>query len=133
MQVFDFPYHRWEVKYPESSIRVQFGNNFTFTAKPDAPDLRVITLTFPSLKYYPPTIDGQGNATPDLSTNPKINLASLEDFYQTHRLHTTFIYRSPIYGDLKVRFNRPLEIPQGNVNGDGSVNDVKVELIEVHE
>lgn len=130
MERFYFPYHTFSAKYPESSVRVQFGNNWTFTAKPDAPDVRQITLKFQAMKYYPPTIDGNGVATQDITTNPEINLAALEKFYQDHRLHKKFIYPHPVYGDMVVKFQRPLEIPEGVQGGDGVVEGIEVELME---
>lgn len=130
VQRFNFPYHKVKTEYPESSVRVQFGSNFTFTAKPDSEDMRNFILTFPVMKAFEPTENDDGTKSPDLSSDPQINIAVLEKFYQDHRLHTTFIYPHPHYGDVKVKFNKPLKIPEGQTGGDGAIKNITVELME---
>lgn len=125
MDTFDFPYHKVSTTYPESSIRVQFGRSYTFATKPDAPDQRIFTLEFALLKYFLNDMEEV-----DATINPTINLAALEAFYQAHRLWDTFTYPHPVYGNLDVKFNKPLEIPAGVEGGDGAVQKISVELIE---
>ena len=122
METFDFPYFTQATKYPESSTRVAFNNGYTFTAEPTAPDTRTFSLTFPAMIYYL-------NDT----TNPTLNLFRLEKFYQRHRLHKKFLFPHPVYGTLEVRFNKPLEIPDGTPGGAGVVEKIQIELIEVIE
>lgn len=122
---FNFPFHRVETKYPESSFRVQFGNSYTFVSKPSAPDQRTFILKFPTMVYY---VDGGGDI--DLAVNPTFNMAVLEAFYATQRLFEKFVYPHAILGNLTVRFNRPLVIPEGFVGGSGAVKAFDVELLE---
>lgn len=116
-----------ETKYPDSSVRVQFGKSWTFTAPPDAPDQRGFSLTLKGMKYYV-NLDGSINATTGSDIN---NLAALETFYQTVRLFDDFHFPHPIYGTLVCRFNKPLQIPKGIPGGLGVVEDMTIELIEV--
>lgn len=126
MAVFNFPYHKVSTEYPESSFRAQLGNSYQFTAPPTAPDQRIFILKFNMLKWF--TVAGGGlNRT----AWPEINLALLDDFYNAHKLHATFTYKHPIYGDLNCRFNKPLKIPEGVEGGDGAVKDIQLEFIEV--
>lgn len=59
------------------------------------------------------------------------NMATLEAFYNRHKLHKTFIYPHPVYGNVEVQFHSPLKIPEGNIGGNGSVKDFTIELVEI--
>jgi len=126
MQTFNFPYHTQSTEYPESGTRVQLGGGYIFTSPPNGPDLRRFTLSFPTMRYY---LNGGGAV--DLTQNTKINMAVLEKFYNDHKLHKTFIYPHPVYGNTEVKFYSPLKIPEGIVGGDGALKDFTVELIEI--
>lgn len=126
MQTFDFPYHRFRTEYPESGNRVQLGGNYIFTAPPNGPDLRRVTLSFQTMKYY---LTPAGSI--DRTANPKLNMAKLEDFYNAHKLHKSFIYPHPVYGNMEVKFFSPLKIPNGIIGGNGALEDFEVELLEV--
>lgn len=67
----------------------------------------------------------------NLFSNPEINLGLLEDFYLRHKMWKKFIYPHPIYGDLAVRFSRPLILPKGYTDGNGTVEPFELEFIEV--
>ena len=124
-EVFNFPYHTQETEYPESSVVVEFGNNWDFVSKPTAPDLRTFTLYFPTMIYV---LDDAGQI--DLTVQPEINFAVLEDFYARHRLYKTFTYPHPVYGDLPARFKKPLKVPKGHKDGQGALQSFQVQLIE---
>lgn len=128
MQTFNFPYHKFRTEYPESGNRVQLGGNYVFTAPPNGPDLRRITLSFPTMKYY---LNGLNQI--DLTANPQINMAVLEKFYNDHKLHKSFTYPHPIYGNMEVKFFSPLKIPDGITNGGGAIEDFEIELIEINQ
>lgn len=128
MQLFDFPYHKFRTEYPESGNRVQLGGNYVFTAPPNGPDLRRITLKFETMKYY---LDIDGGI--DLSPTPQINMAVLEAFYNFHKLHKSFIYPHPVYGNMEVKFFSPLKIPEGITNGGGALGDFEIELVEIDQ
>lgn len=124
MATFNFPYHKQSTKYPESGKRMQMGNSYMSAAEPSGPDQRVFMLDFATMKYF--LVAGVISPT----FKPEINLAALEAFYKEHRLWKTFIYPHPVYGNVNVKFNKPLEIPKGISDGDGAVEAFSVELIE---
>lgn len=125
MAKFEFPYHRVETDYPESGIQVEFGNNYVFNSKPDAPDMRTFTLSFPTMLYY---LDSQGQI--DKSHKPEMNMAALEDFYQQHRTWKSFTYPHPVYGDVTCRFKEPLRVPKPRKGGSGAVESFSIKLVE---
>lgn len=127
MQTFPITCFKYETHYPESSVRIQLGRSWTFTAPPDAPDQRIFVLTLSGMKYY---IDDDGDL--DLTTNASINnLGVLEAFYQSVRTWDKFHLVHPIYGTLVVQFNKPLVIARGTTAGLGVVDDITVELLEI--
>lgn len=126
MDTFNFPYHTFTTEYPESGVRMQLGNSYVFTAPPESPDQRKFNLTFPAMQYYVPT-----PGTVDITTNPTRNAGTLEKFYTDHKLYATFIYPHPVYGDVNVKFNKPLKIPQPVAGGSGVLNPFDVEFIEM--
>jgi len=123
--LYDFPYCTVTVEYPESSLRVQFGNSWTFVAPPTAPDQRIFTLKYPTMYYY---VDSGGAI--DYTKNPKMNFGVLEQFYQTHRLYKKFDYVHPVYGLIVVRFHQPLIVPEGMPGGTGALQSFEVKLVE---
>lgn len=131
LQVFDFPYHKQSTEYPESGTRVQLGGNYIFTAPPSGPDLRRFTLKFETMVYYVGPTHSAATPSVDLVKNPQINLGRLEKFYNDHKLHKSFIYPHPVYGNVECKFQKPLKIPEGNENGNGSVKDFEVEFMEI--
>lgn len=85
--------------------------------------------------FIPNTTTAQTRTSGTISPwiNPRINLAALEAFYNAHKMHKTFIYPHPVYGNVGCKFYSPLKIPEGNKNGMGSVKDFTIELIEIVE
>ena len=128
MQRFNFPYHTFRTEYPESGNRVQLGGNYIFSAPPNGPDLRRITLKFETMKYY---LDVNGAITN--APHPEINMAVLEAFYNAHKMHKSFIYPHPVYGDMEVKFMTPLKIPEGIKGGNGALQDFEIELVEINQ
>lgn len=128
MQTFDFPYHTFRTEYPESGNRVQLGGNYVFSAPPNGPDLRRFTLKFETMFYYL-----YSNGTIDTMKNPQYNMAVLEAFYNYHKLHKSFLYPHPVYGNIEVKFMSPLKIPEGIKGGNGALNDFEIELIEINQ
>lgn len=123
--VFNFPYHLYETVYPTEGNNLTLGNSWNYNSKPTSPPQRQFELSFELLKYF------QGVNGVDKLTQPEINLGALEDFYQAHKLHTAFIYPHPVYGNVSVKFSKPLVIPKGIKGGMGAVAGVSVHLIEV--
>jgi hypothetical protein len=58
-------------------------------------------------------------------------MGALEAFYLDHLNYKTFIYNSPVYGAVYVRFSSPLQIPEGIESGHGVLNEFNVVLKEV--
>ncbi|BCJ91776.1 hypothetical protein IZ6_25110 [Terrihabitans soli] len=125
MEEFDFPYHRVSDKYPESSVRVQFGGGYQFASEPRAPDQLTFTLRFPAMWYF---TDGSGDL--DKEVNLQRNMAALEAFYERHRLWKRFEYDHPRRGVVVVRFADPLETPDPLPNENGLVQAFEVKLIQ---
>lgn len=125
MATFNFPFHPAPaVEYPDDQKRIKLGNGWTQVVKPLGPLERVLKLEFEGLQYF---LDGSGNL--DETVNPTRNAYALEKFYETHRLDGEFTYPWDGRGNLTVRFNKPLRMPQPGKNG--VVPKVEIELIEV--
>jgi hypothetical protein len=129
--------HKVETQYPESSIRVQFGNSYQFAAPPDSPDQRIFKLDFTGFKYYMTQSMVMVSGSPvytqtvDLTTNQYINnVGALEAFYQAQRLYNKFTYNHPSAGSVVVRFSKPLLVPKGTPGGNGVVEDFQILLVE---
>lgn len=124
MQTFNFPYHKQSTKYPENSFRVTFGGGYQFVSKPQHKGQRIFTLYFTGMKFY--LTNGVINNT----DSPTLNMQKLIEFYEAHELYEPFTYPHPVFGNVTVRFNTPLEIPKGYSGGTGVVEDFQIELIE---
>ena len=123
MEIFDFPLFTWSVKYPESSTKVKFGRAYEFATKPKGPDQVIYTLHFKTMKFF---LDGSGDVSTTIQ--PKINIARLEAFYNTHRLYEKFTLPIPGKGNLTVRFGKPLDykVTEG---GQGTVDPFTLECV----
>ena len=123
-ETFNFPFHRVAVQHPVEGTNLKLGGSWDYNSKPSSPAQRKFNLEFRALKYY----GEAGNL--DLVTDPEINFGKLEKFYTDHKQHTEFTYPHPIYGELMVKFFKPLEIPMGTVGGGGVVENITVSLVE---
>lgn len=119
--------HNFATKYQEPFSRVQSGNNQGFVVKSEVKPVRYLTLRFPILSIKEPedTIKSGLNFTPHLDFN------ALKAFYLRHQSHSNFIYEHPVYGDMVVRFAKPLSMPKKNESSTGTVQGFTLELIEV--
>jgi len=126
MAKFPCTHFTFSTRYPESGTRIQFGNSYAFDAGPTAPDQRVFTLTLAGMIYF---LDSSDDL--EIYEQPWRNMAVLEAFYNEHKRYKSFDFDHPVYGTLKCKFNRPLEIPEGIPNGGGVLDEFTVELIEV--
>lgn len=123
-QTFNFPYHRVSTRHPTQGTNLKLGGGWDYNSKPSSPPQRLFTLDFKVMKYF-----GSAGVL-DLAKEPEINLGLLEAFYNTHLLHTEFNYPHPIYGNLLVKFLKPLEIPMGIEGGGGAIPGLNVSLVE---
>jgi hypothetical protein len=126
MATFDFPYHQVRTEYPDSTTRVQMGKGWVYPIKPSAPDQRLFVLSFPGMQYF---LDGAGAI--DATILPQRNMAAMEAFYQAVLCWDIFNYVHPVYGPMNVRFNRPLQVPKGVIDGNGLLESFDVTFIEV--
>lgn len=123
METFNFPKHTLSVKYPESSAKMTFGKGYEFATKPKGPDQVSYTLAFRGMFFF---LNGDG--TFDATSQPTINMATLEQFYTRHRLYEKFIYPHPALGNLVMRFDTPLEY-KIQENGNGAVEPFTLTLL----
>ena len=126
METFPAKYFRYSTRYPESGVRMQLGRSYMHTAPPSAPDQRTFVLTLTGMQYF---CDGSGGVT--TAPEPERNMAVLEEFYNNHKLAFSFLFDHPVHGQLVCKFGRPLEVPEGISGGDGVLEDLKVELLEI--
>ena len=122
---FDFPYHTFRTIYPESGTRVQFGKGYVFAARPDSPVQRRFVLKMTGMQYFV----GENDEI-DTETMPQRNMGRLQAFYEEHELWKSFVYPHPVLGDVLVKFNKPLDIPEGIIGGNGVLPEFEIELIE---
>lgn len=126
MAVFPSDYFTYSTRYPDSGARIQFGGSYQFDTLPDSPDQRIFVLHFSGMKYF---LTAGGAIDKTVFTNR--NMGVLEQFYLDNKKAIAFTFNHPVYGALQCKFNRPLEIPEGIVGGDGVVQPFDVELIEI--
>lgn len=124
--IFNFPLHAQSTKYPETGIRIQLGSSYQYAAAPVAPDQRVITLSFNTMRYIE-----SAPGVVDITTTPEINFGRLIRFYERHKLWAVFMYPHPMFGPIPCRFNKGLQIPKGNPGGTGTLQPFELELVEV--
>lgn len=125
MATFSFPNHLTETQYPDSSVQVQMGKAYIFTAPPSAPDQRIFKLHFNAMVFY---VDESNIA--DETIDPENNAKALMLFYEEHKLYKEFVYNHPVFGALNVMFHRPLTMPKPQHGGYGVVRDITIELVE---
>ncbi len=122
MEIFDFPYHTLDVKYPESSISVAYGQGYEFTSAPKAPDQVEYTLNFAAMFFFE-TVPGYEDPT----KNNRVNMSALEAFYNKYKMYGKFIYPHPTRGNLVVRFSEPLSY-KVTPNGRGRVEPFAIKF-----
>jgi phage-related protein len=126
----NFMVHKVKVDYQSSGFSVAFGGGYSFDSDGEYPPLKLFTLTFKGYKYYLKEVNGV--EVIDTETNADINnMGALEAFYLDHLNYKTFIYNSPVYGAVYVRFSSPLQGIEGIESGHGVVKEFNVVLKEV--
>jgi hypothetical protein len=126
METFDFPFFGSPtVEYPDDQKRLKLGRGYTFVTKPLDPIERIFKLNMTGMQWH---VDQSGNV--DATVDPQTNARALEIFYETHRLHGEFWFPRPGYGNVRVRFSKPLQMPQPEGN-KGVIPAFEIELMEV--
>ena len=120
---FGFPHHTTVVKYPETSLNLALGNNYTVKVRDHQKPLRTFNVTIPFLRYVQ-----TGLNKISFEENCGFNALRLELFYLNKRLSKEFIFNYE-GEDVTVKFNSPLKIPKvtGNM---GSLINLELELRE---
>lgn len=126
MATFPAKYFTYSTEYPESGQRITLGESYQFDVMPEAPDQRIFKLKLKAMCYF---VDQ--NDVISLVFEPARNMAVLEAFYNTHKRAKAFDFPHPVYGTVRCKFNRPLQIPEGVAGGNGHLEDLDVELIEI--
>lgn len=131
MKNFDnFMIHRVKYEYQSQGVTIQFGGGYSFSTDGGYPLLRKLNLTFKGYQFY--TKIENGVTVIDREKNAdKNNMGALDLFYQEHKTNTTFIYNSPIFGEMLVQFAEPLIIPEIIEGTHGICEPFNVVLREV--
>ena len=118
----------WELFSIDTEYKEPFGHvNLTSSSGQGyVPDqtvrpIRIFNLSFTGMLIYEENYEMYPKRT---------NFNALYAFYRKHGTHKRFIFHHPIYGDLVVRFGKPLSIPKKNQNGLGSLQRFEIVLIE---
>lgn len=121
---FAWLYHGFSTVYSEPFTSVNLTSNNAQGYVPDQTlkPVRTFELEFVGLKHYENAADG---------CDPNLSFNRLYEFYELHGLHRRFVYEHPVYGDVVVRFAKPVTIPKKILDGKGSLNSFTVSLIEV--
>lgn len=123
----NFSLHKVSTEYQSNNFSMTMGGGYSFDTDGSFPPLRIFNLKFTGFRYYVNS-DGEVDAEINKDIN---NMKALEDFYRDHLTHKTFIYNHPVYGDVKVRFKDPLNIPEGITGAGGVLESFDVKLKEV--
>lgn len=121
--------HNYSTTYMEPYQYVQANGNQDqgYTPNQSVRPYRIMTLSFPIMHLK----DSETAGKDWLNTVPELDFGALVDFYKQVGMHTRFIYNHPIYGDMYVRFSKPLQMPKKNVDGTGTVQAFEMEITEV--
>lgn len=126
----DFMLHIVKVDYQPNGFSVNMGGGYSFDTDGGYPPLKKFTLTFKGYRYYMKIVND--TEVVDTEKNESINnFGALEAFYLRHLTYKNFIYNSPIYGKVYVRFAEPLSVPEGIESGYGVLKEFNIVLKEV--
>lgn len=123
---FPFPYYSYTTRFNENVEQVKFGNGYTFASQPSGPPQRSFKLRMSGMSWH--RLESGGI---DVYRNRATNVGRLEEFYREVECWKPFIWQHPIYGNMLVRFLRPLDIPYQIPGGGGVVEPFEIEFIEV--
>lgn len=121
---FAWPYHGFSTSYNEPFQTVNLTSSNTQGYVPDQTlkPVRTFELDFIGMKH---------RETAAQICDPNLSFNRLYEFYELHGLHRRFVYEHPVYGDVIVRFGKPVSIPKKILDGNGSLNTFSVTLVEV--
>lgn len=108
---------------PQSGVSM---NGWTFTSRPNVPYQKKFKVVLYGMRWYTNRLTDMF----DTATHPTHNARKLELFYEKHGVWLPFVWKHPHLGLLNVRFNSPLQIPEGMPNSGGLID--KVEMTFIH-
>lgn len=123
---FPFPYYSYTTRFNENVEQVKFGNGYTFASQPSGPPQQSFKLRMQGMSWQ-----RQPSGGLDVLTSRDTNVGRLVEFYREVECWKPFIWQHPIYGNMLVRFLRPLDIPYQIPGGSGVVEPFEIEFIEV--
>lgn len=118
--------HNFGTAYKEPYERVAMGRSQGYIPETSVKPIRIFTLSFPVMLIEEPSEKASGC----LQYQPELDFSMLRAFYVKHQTFKPFIYPHPIYGDIIVRFLKPLTLPKKNKDS-GTVQSFNLELIEI--
>jgi hypothetical protein len=121
MERFIWDKHGYSVEYLEHFRLIENGAGQGVIPKLESCPLRKFSLKFEGM------YNGEKARIADKSSCFK----SLEKFYLKHGMFKIFIYYHPIYGDVLVRFSKPLSMPKNKANSIGFTESFDLEFTEV--
>ena len=127
METFNFaPNGTVPVTLPPDPMSGVSMNGWTFTSRPAVPYQKKFKVVLYGITWFTSSTTGLF----DLTTKPTVNARLLELFYERNGVWNPFLWTHPHLGQLTVRFNAPLNVPEGMVDGGGLVD--KVEMTFIH-
>lgn len=121
--------HNFGTKYvePFTHASVASEGSQSFIPYTSVKAVRIFSLDFPLLMLQ----EAEHAKETGLRSRPDLDFSKLKDFYVRHKSYKPFIYNHPVYGDMVVRFAKPLSLPKKVAGGIGVVQGFTVELQEV--
>lgn len=100
-------------------------NGWHFAAKPSIPFQKVFVVKLHKLRWH---LNADG--TFDAATDPQFNARRLEQFYEDNGVWDNFTFPHPHFGDIQCRFLEPVEVPPGEKNSGGLIDEFEIILVE---
>ena len=129
LERFIWDYHNFGTKYVEPFTHANVGSEGTQSFVPYTVNkaVRIFSLEFPLLLLQ----EADYSRYTGLTYRPELDFSKLKEFYIRHKSYKPFIYNHPIYGDMVVRFAKPLALPKKVMGGSGAVQGFTLELQEI--
>lgn len=125
LPMFRFPYHRVSTEYAEASYSGQLGGGAIRALPPTDPAARTFNLFFETMREHT-----NPDGSPDVDTDPELNLSRLVWWYHNFKQARVFGYQHPAWGVVAVRFMEPVTVPMMKRGGHGWTEGFSVRLIE---
>lgn len=128
LELFPFDVHTTTWSFPKGD-GFKFGRGYSFSAGPQLPIQRTITLSFEAMLWLRDEDEEWSAEAEPLN----LNIWALLKFYERHHTWKNFRYSHPILGELIVKFapDSPLEIPKSRPGGSGATTDFTITLLEM--